>query len=150
MSDIEKNIIPIIVGVTGHRDLRDEDIPRLKKQVSLIFDELNNNYPDTPLILLSPLTEGADQLAAEVALEKGVRLFVPLSVPVEEYEKGFTNNVFQNKFNQLIKQAEKILILTEWINCEKERENNEGPVNAFEYLGAYCNFAESLSKPFAE
>ncbi len=32
--------IPIIIGVTGHRDLRPADTPRLKDQVRAILEDL--------------------------------------------------------------------------------------------------------------
>ena len=82
---------PLVVGVTGHRDLRDEDVPHLERRVRHIFERLREDYPSTPFLVLSPLAEGADQLVARVALhpEFGARLVVPLPMPVELYEKDF-------------------------------------------------------------
>jgi hypothetical protein len=64
--------IPLIVGVTGHRDLVEEDIPRIKDLVREALRSLKKQYPHTPLVLLSPLAEGADQLVAEVALQPDI------------------------------------------------------------------------------
>ena len=64
--------IPLIVGVTGHRDLLPEDLQKLKELVREVFQTLKAKHPHTPLVLLSPLVEGADQLVAEVALEQDV------------------------------------------------------------------------------
>src|SRR3989304_6042032 len=80
---------PIVVGVTGHRDLRPADIGRLSSGVSQFFRGLQARYPHTPLVLLSPLAEGADRLAAEVAVKMGVRLIVPLPMPRQLYEMDF-------------------------------------------------------------
>lgn len=82
---------PFVVGVTGHRDLRAEDVPRLEHRVRHIFERLRERHPFTPFLVLSPLAEGADQLVARVALlpEIGARLVVPLPMPAELYEKDF-------------------------------------------------------------
>jgi hypothetical protein len=56
--------LPLVIGVTGHRDLRSEDRETLAGRLREIIAELRVRYPHTPLILLSPLAEGADRLAA--------------------------------------------------------------------------------------
>ncbi|HZL40076.1 MAG TPA: hypothetical protein VFC45_07325 [Pseudolabrys sp.] len=85
--------VPLVVGVTGHRDLRSQDIPRLEQEVDAIITRLRRDYlegdNETPLILLSALAEGADQIAARVALAQGVRLIAPLPMPLDEYRRDF-------------------------------------------------------------
>ncbi len=77
--------IPLIVGVTGHRDLVVDDIPQIKAMVREALRSLKSQYPQTPLVLLSPLAEGADQLVAEVALEPDIaaRVVAVLCWPME-------------------------------------------------------------------
>lgn len=77
--------IPLIVGVTGHRDLVAEDVLRIKELLREVLLTLKKKYPHTPLVLLSPLVEGADQLVAEVALEAdiGARLVAVLCWPLD-------------------------------------------------------------------
>jgi hypothetical protein len=53
------------------------------------FRQLQTRYPATPLLLLSPLAEGADRLVARVALDCGVDLVVPLPLPRALYEQDF-------------------------------------------------------------
>lgn len=86
-------LAPLVIGVTGHRDLREEDRPRLENKLKEIFLKLRKDYSATPLILVSALAEGADRLAAKVALapDVGVRLVVPLPMPIELYEQDFEN-----------------------------------------------------------
>jgi hypothetical protein len=43
----------------------------------------------TQMIVLSALAEGADQLVAQVAVERGLRVIAPLPLPVEEYRRDF-------------------------------------------------------------
>src|SRR5262249_58414221 len=87
------NRLPLVVGVTGHRDLRDEDVPRLEQEVTAIIAGLRRDYlegdHDTPIIVLSALAEGADRLVARVALKAGARLIAPLPMPLDEYRRDF-------------------------------------------------------------
>src|SRR5205807_1635848 len=55
-------------GVSGHRDTREEDSPELQKQIRTVFDRFRLAYSDAAFELLSPLADGADRIAAEVAL----------------------------------------------------------------------------------
>ncbi|HEY1295491.1 MAG TPA: hypothetical protein VGJ60_20625, partial [Chloroflexota bacterium] len=63
--------VPLLVGVTGHRDLRHADQRYLEGAVRAVLHDLRTRCPSTPLILLSPLAEGADRLVARVALDEG-------------------------------------------------------------------------------
>jgi hypothetical protein len=85
--------LPLVIGVTGHRDLRDEDVPRLEREVAAIVTGLRRDFlrndPETPTIVLSALAEGADRLVARVALAHGVRLIAPLPMPLDEYRRDF-------------------------------------------------------------
>jgi hypothetical protein len=47
--------LPLILGITGHRDLRPEDREDLAARVRTILEDLQKRYPATPLVLLSPL-----------------------------------------------------------------------------------------------
>ena len=107
------NAIPLIVGVTGHRDLVAEDIPRLKELVREVFRSLKTKYPHTPLVLLSPLVAGADQLVAEVALEEGVRaqLVAVLCWPVEFAADKLPRGGGLARFQELLAQAGKIVAM---------------------------------------
>src|SRR5664279_1280003 len=60
---------PLIVGVTGHRDLDPNHLDHIRARVRDVFTELKRSCPHTPLVVISPLIEGADQLVAEIALE---------------------------------------------------------------------------------
>jgi len=98
--------ISLVFGVTGHRDLRPEDIETLESAVRGIFQEFLRRYPATPLSVLSPLAEGADRLVARVALQCGVRLVVPLPMPSSLYEMDFETAESRAEFQELLSQAE--------------------------------------------
>lgn len=83
---------PLTVGVTGHRDLRREDLPLLR---SLVHDELERislRCSGSQPIMLSSLAAGADCLCAEEALKLGFRLICPFPVEEEIFKKDFTDD----------------------------------------------------------
>lgn len=73
--------VPMVVGVTGHRDPVPDDVPGVQEMVGDALAELRRNYPHTSLIALSPLAEGCDRIFAEVALATGAQLVVPMPLP---------------------------------------------------------------------
>lgn len=79
----------LLVGVTGHRKLREEDVPSLQARVRALLLDLQQRYPALPLVVLSPLAEGADALVADVAFELGLRVIAPLPLPVDTYRHDF-------------------------------------------------------------
>ncbi len=101
--------LPLMIGVSGHRDVREQDYPVLRSRLIQIFSELRSKYPSTPLILLSPLAEGADRLTARAALEQGVRLIAVLPMRRTLYEKDFATSESLKEFDDLIRSAEKII-----------------------------------------
>lgn len=116
--------LPLVIGVTGHRDLRQTDIPRLTREIKGTFERLEDEYltppspleralqrfwpwaadrlkleerrrersGETPMIVLSALAEGADQLVAQVAIDRGMRVIAPLPLPEQEYRRDFEAN----------------------------------------------------------
>lgn len=111
--EIPLPLAPLVVGVTGHRDLRPEDLIQLRKLVGVQLDELLMRSPDTPLMLLSPLAEGADRLVARESLERGARLVVILPVEQKSYEKDFETEESLNEFHELLRKAETVVTLPE-------------------------------------
>jgi len=70
MPEIDDNDyrIHLILGITGDRDIPQEDVDKLKEKIKDIFNELKSKYPHTPFLLLTPLAEGADRIAAKAAI----------------------------------------------------------------------------------
>lgn len=87
--------LPLIIGVTGHRDLRSQDFGALEGNVREVFHRLKVDYlgkdNDTPVVVMSSLAEGADQLVARVAIEFGAALVVPLPMTAAEYSRDFVS-----------------------------------------------------------
>ena len=99
-------LAPLVIGITGHRDLRQQDRKELENKVRDVLRGFLTQYPATPIILLSPLAEGADRLAARVALEIGAALVVPLPMTQHLYERDFESPESLAEFHWLLEQAE--------------------------------------------
>ena len=88
MSDrARRGVLPFVIALGGHRDLRAEDVPGLEARVTDILTGLASRYPHTPLLLLSSLAEGADRLGARVAFRLGIGVVAVLPLPRDEYER---------------------------------------------------------------
>ncbi|MCK9686105.1 hypothetical protein [Scleromatobacter humisilvae] len=138
--------LPMIIGVTGHRDLVETEIEPLKAAVRDCLMQLRQLCPDTPLILLSSLAEGADQLVAGVALDMGIRLVAPLPMEIPEYEKDFRHDAdavpgpdTSDKFEALLKRANPRFALPLVAGNNGASISQQGPARDAQYAqaGAY-------------
>ena len=103
--------LPIVIGVTGHRHLRPADVAGLRGHVRALFVHLRQLYPSTPLRIVTALAEGADRLVAEVALEDGHELLVPLPLEPADYEHDFPQSAAQ--FHSILQRVprEQVFVL---------------------------------------
>jgi hypothetical protein len=99
------DLIPLYIGITGHRDIREEDKALLKELIKKILNEKIRQCPHTPIVLLTPLAEGADRLAARAAIECGISFISPLPLPVDEYRNDFTTPESLQEFNELLAKS---------------------------------------------
>ena len=97
--------LPIVVGVTGHRDLRPDDTVALERAVDAIFGRLADAYRTTPLLLLTPLAEGADRLVARVAHRRAIPFRVPMPMPLQTYREDFRTRESLAAFDELLGDA---------------------------------------------
>lgn len=105
----------LVVGVTGHRKLADED--RLAAAIDAVLDTIVLRAADgavarqneTPLQLsvLSPLAEGADRLVAErvLAMAGAAELEAVLPMDESEYETDFATDASKSEFRSLLARA---------------------------------------------
>ena len=97
--------VPLIVAVTGHRDLVAAEISGIRERVSKFLTDLRHEYPDRGVSVMSSLAEGADQLVAEEAVQLGIPLIVPLPMARELYVKDFDSVSVREKFDFLSSRA---------------------------------------------
>ena len=84
-------LLPVVLGVTGHRDPRPGDEIALKKAVRLVIEALRRIPGGEHLVIASALAEGADQLVTEVALEHDppLPLIALAPMPLADYLETF-------------------------------------------------------------
>lgn len=114
--------IPIVIGVTGHRDpVREPELERdrdLRAAVTRELVSLLEEYPHSPLLVLTALAEGSDTIVAEVAVALardprrwtvsgvpriGVAAVLPM--PIESYATDFVDAGHEAHVMDLLRQA---------------------------------------------
>lgn len=98
-------VTPLVVGVTGHRNLCAREVGPLRERVRDFFTQLQREFPGLPLVVLDSLAAGGDQLVAEEALETGARLIAPLPFARELYVQDF-RDADRAAFESLCARAE--------------------------------------------
>jgi hypothetical protein len=105
---LPQDLVPLVIGVTGHRDLVPGEVPQLRRRVREFLAALRARHPDQPLVVMSPLAEGADRLVAAEARALDIPLIVPLPFAIEHYQQDFSSPESLAEFRALCAQAEVI------------------------------------------
>ena len=108
------------VGVTGHRAdaLAAGDVERLRERVRetlvliehagrALLDRERGRFAPGParLRFVSPIADGTDQIAAEIACELGWDLQAILPFPRDQYRRSLANHGARERFDALLTQA---------------------------------------------
>ena len=127
--------IPIVLGVTGHRDIDSSD-QRLIAAVNVQCHHLKRCYKHSPFVILSSLAEGADRLVAQVAMHVlSAGLIAVLPLPKEEFEKDFASDESKAEFRRLLASA--ICVHTVPVSGDKDwRVPGEGRNRHYARAGA--------------
>ncbi len=133
MSDLR---IPIIIGVTGHLDLKDEK--HIEGAVEDIIRDIHDRYKESPIKILSPLAEGADRLVARVGIKAGAQLWAVLPMPRDSYQDDF-DETSKASFEALLGNSETVFELPLLPgNTEENIKGYEAPRNAqYAAVGTY-------------
>lgn len=124
------------VGVTGHRDLLEQEKPALEARVRDFLQRLGARYPRLQLQLLSPLAEGGDQLAARVALAMGIDLVAVLPMAVAAYEMDFDSAENLRTFRNLLAGARQVIQMPTAPGAEEQDLLLAGPLRNRQYAQA--------------
>jgi hypothetical protein len=139
------SLIPFLVAVTGHRDLRPQDLDLLRQEVRAIFSGMRSRMPNTPLILLTGLAEGADQLVAEVALEQDVLLAAAIPMPVDIYKEQMTEEAQKKLDGLLAISMLQIMIPLEGQTAQELRTSEAARAECYEALARFLSrYGQSL------
>lgn len=116
-----EGLVPIVLAVTGHRDLPADDMPALRAGVLRVMERFAHRYPNSPCVLLTGLAEGADLLAAECVLTfnetrpqaKHWRLCAVLALPPDEFAADFETQ-------QAVARFRAILARCDWVHVASD------------------------------
>lgn len=122
--------LPLVLGVVGHRDVSPEAETPLRRQFAAALADLQREHPYTPLLVLTALAAGADMLAAEEALERGIPVMACLPVEAERYEQTFSPADCK-RFERIIRQCARVTI------AAKSADLEDGYVAATSYIAYY-------------
>jgi hypothetical protein len=98
--------VPLVIGVTSHRNLLPAEIEPIRRRIADFFAQLKRDLPEMPLVVLSALAEGGDQLAAREALAAGARLVAPLPLLPHTYRDDFVDEATRAGFEELRQRSE--------------------------------------------
>ncbi|MFH1076992.1 MAG: hypothetical protein V1753_09220 [Pseudomonadota bacterium] len=133
-------MIPIIIGVTGHRDLRSSDLPELEGKIEKLIKHIVESLcPNSPIKIISPLADGADRLVAKVGIRMGCGFICALPLPLNEYKKDFVTEESLNEFQELLHKAEYCfeLPLVEGNTADNISNYGENRNRQYAAVGAY-------------
>ena len=142
--------IPLIISVTGHRDLVATEVPAIRDRVRTFLSDLVDEYPDRGVSVMSALAEGADQLVAEEALQLGIPLIVPLPMSRALYLKDFDKVRVRENFDFLLSQAAEVYELPLVDDNTLESISDYGDARDLQYaqvgvfLCAHCHILLAL------
>ena len=128
----------IIIGVTGHRNINTEAIPKIQEMVSTYLDAIIDKHPRANITLLSPLAVGADQIVARIALEKGLKLHVPLPMPLSEYIQDF-NEKEREQLESMLFRASRV-----WVPSSKNLGRPESYLMAGSFIAQSSDYVLAL------
>lgn len=97
--------VPLVVAVTGHRDLVPAEVPAIRERVRALLEGLRNAYPYRAIMVMSALAEGADRLVAEEALALDVLLVAVLPMSKDLYLEDFATDDSRAEFERLCAAA---------------------------------------------
>jgi hypothetical protein len=142
--------VPLVVAVTGHRDLLPAEIPRIRERVRQFLLELRDACPGRIVAVMSPLAEGADRLVAEEAISLRMPLHVPLPMPRHLYAQDFVTPQSRAQFDALCAAAAEVYELPLVAGNTAALIAEPGPARARQYaqagvfLCAHCHVLLAL------
>ena len=104
---LRNDLMPFIVGVVGHRDLTQASRKFAADELRKVLLGYRENFPSTPIILTTSLASGADQIAAQVALDiEGVSLCALIPMGMATYKDTLGSDEAKASFEKLLAKCE--------------------------------------------
>jgi hypothetical protein len=123
--------LPLVIGVVGHRDIPPDAEGPLRRQFALTLAKLQQEHPHTPLLVMTALAAGADMLAAQEAIDRGIAVLACLPVAPERYQEDFSPPE-RARFARILPRCSKVVVAGESDSIE------EAYVAATSYIAYSC------------
>jgi len=128
---------PIFVGISGHRDVRAEDLSALGRAIDDFFAQVRERYAHTDIVLLTGLASGADQLGATHAKQSGIPYVAVLPMPLDAYRQDFSPGE-RERFEKLLADSASRIELPLAANVTSETiDDPEARSHQYAALGTY-------------
>ncbi len=133
--------VPLVVAVTGHRDLVDREVPEIRRTVRDFLEAFAREFPDLPITVMSGLAAGADLLVAEEALKLGCPVVGVLPMPQDLYEEDFAAGSERDRFRLVCSQVTELIALplTPGATRELIREPGNNRDRQYAQLGVFLS-----------
>jgi len=59
----KSGLVSLVIAVSGHKDLYHEDSEDITERIKAVIEDLSMRYPQTPILILTGMADGADRLA---------------------------------------------------------------------------------------
>ncbi|MCX7284052.1 MAG: hypothetical protein NTX28_08395 [Novosphingobium sp.] len=126
------------IGIVGHRPDRLVDPSAIAGCLHRLFGSVERALavraaqggygPAAPPQLVSALAEGADRLAAQVALARGMTLLSVLPFPAKVYEGDFADAASRAGFQELLAAAQSVVVLDGDVTARERAYDRAGLV----------------------
>lgn len=142
--------VPIVVAVTGHRDLVPAETPGIRERVRSFLRTLDDGHVPGGVRVMSGLAEGADRLVADIALQLGIPVVATLPMPAELYLDDFETPASRAEFERLRAAAAEVFELPVAIGSSRDALGRGNPGRARQYaqlgvfLSAHCHILLAL------
>jgi len=117
---------PVIVGVSGHRDILPDAERALRDSLRCVLGGLKQTFGADAICVLSALAKGADQLVAEIATapDLGLRLIAVSPMPLDDYRVTLNDDPHAAAvFDRLWSDAHLRLVLPWVAGNERQRDH---------------------------
>ncbi|MCU1366527.1 MAG: hypothetical protein JWL72_4561 [Ilumatobacteraceae bacterium] len=96
------------IGVSGHRSYNNPEV--VAAMTDAVLERVLQGH--TAPTVISNLAEGADQLVAELVLNRpGAALEVVLPLPIDDYDNDFVSTDTRRHFDALLARASSVMVI---------------------------------------
>jgi len=134
------SMVPLYIGISGHRDipLDAESLAGFSASIQGILEWYRKDCPHTEIRLMSLLASGADSVAAQAALDIGIKVTGILPLPRDEYARDFETESELASFNRLCDLCAELYELPLRAGCiEDFRSHGSARDKRYEAGGAF-------------